>query len=248
MNQSELLGLTADERLLGEDVEKLPATVGRPEPLPEPSAARGRVVAVGATLTGLSLLLGVALIAAGIVEAIANAVALAIVAIVFGLLLVGTHWGWVHVAEWSGQRGERRRERDVLERRRQWLRSIQPYTRHEVVTSVDDDGSIRIVRLRKTPVPSGERTFTFRPEIESEEVHSADAPGAAVAERAELARRLAAADTKAERELFEMAEFVYETALLRSDDEEQQRLARLVASRALSEQINTNLRDPPLTE
>ncbi len=248
MDQSELLGLTADERLLGEDAENLPAVVGRPEPLPGPSRARGKVVALGATLTGLSLLLGLALIAVGIGEAVANAVILAIAAIAFGVLFIGTHWGWVHVAEFSAQRIERRRDHDVLARRQQWLRSIKPYTRHEVMTLVDDDGAITIVRIRKLPVLSGQHTFTFRREIEAEEVHSAEEPGAAVAERAELLRRRAAADTERERERFELAADAYDTALMRSDDDEQQRIARRAASQALSEQINTNLREPPLTE
>ncbi len=35
---------------------------------------------------------------------------------------------------------------------------------------------------------------------------------------------------------------------MRSGDEEQQRIARRAASQALSEQINTNLREPPLAE
>ncbi len=116
------------------------------------------------------------------------------------------------------------------------------------MTSVDDDGSIRIVSIRKLPVPSGEHRFTFEREVEAEEVHSAEEPGAAVAERAELLRRRAAADTERERERFELASDAYEAALMRSDDEEQQRIARRAASQALSEQINTNLREPPLTE
>lgn len=248
MDQSELLGLTADERLLSEDAESLPAAVGRPEPLPPPSSARGRVVALGATLTGLSLLVGVALIAAGIGEAVANGVVLAIAAIAFGVLLVGTHWGWVHVAEWRANAIERGRNHQVLARRQQWLGGIKPYPRHEVSTSVDNDGSIKIVRVRKLPVATGERTFTFRSEIEAEEIHSADEPGAAVAERAELLRRRAAADTEHERDRFELAADAYESALMRGDDEEQRRIARRAASQALSEQINTNLREPPLTE
>lgn len=248
MDQSELLGLTADERLLDVDAENLPAAVGRPEGLPPPSRTRGKVVAVGATLTGLTLLIGIALIAVGIGEAIGNGIVLAIAAITVGVVFIATHWGWVHVAEASANAIERRRNRDVLTRRQQWLATIAPYTRHEVATDVDDDGAIKIVRVRKRPVPTGEHTFTFTREIEHEEVHSADEPGAAVTERAELLRRQAATRTERERQRFELAVDTYETALLRSDDEEQQRIARRAASQALSEQINTNLREPPLTE
>ncbi len=248
MDQSELLGLTADERLLDQDAPNLPAAAGRPEALPPASRARGRLVGIGATLTGLTLVVGIALIALGIGEAVANGIALAIAAIAFGALFIGTHWGWVHVAEASADAIERRRNRDVLARRQRWLQTIKPFTRHEVATSVDDDGSIRIVRVRKRPVPTGKNTFTFVREIEHEEVHSADEPGAEVTERAELLRRQAATVTERERERFELAADAYETALMRGDDEEQQRIARRAASQALSEQINANLRDPPVIE
>ena len=248
MDPSELLGLSADERLLDAEADNLPLAVGHPESLPPASPARARLVALGATLTGLSLLVGIALIAAGIGEAIANGIVLAIAAIAVGLLLIGTHWGWVHVAEWRADAIERRRNHAVLARRQEWLRAIEPYARHEVSTAVGDDGSITIVSIRKLPVASGENTFTFKREVEAEEVHSAEEPGAAVAERAEMLRRRAAADTERERERFELASDAYEAALMRSDDEEQQRIARRAASQALSEQINTNLREPPLTE
>jgi hypothetical protein len=247
MNLADFVDRRADERVLSED--HLPQTLGRPEPMPAPSRTRPRIVAIGATLTGVTLLIGIALIAVGIIEAIASGVgALAIAAVVVGAVLLGTHWGWVHVAEFTGMALERRRDSEVLGRRRQWLEQIKPYTRYDIATSVDDDGSVRIVRARYEPVPAGERGFTFSRRVEREEVHSPEEPGATVAERAELLRREAAADSERERHLYEVAADAYETALLNEDDEQQRRQARRAASEALSEQINAKLREPPLTE
>jgi hypothetical protein len=152
------------------------------------------------------------------------------------------------VAELTANSIDARRNSVVLDRRRLWLGAIKPYTRYEVTTSVDEDGSIRITRARYQPLPRGENGFTFVREIELEEVHSADEPSATVAERAELLRRQAAADTERERARFEVAADAYETALLSRDDAAQRQAARRAASEALSEQINSNLRDPPLLE
>jgi hypothetical protein len=247
MDLAELVDRRADERVLSED--NLPQSIGRPEPMPAPSRTRARIVGIGATLTGATLLIGIALIVTGMVDAIASSVgAVAISAVVVGAVLLGTHWGWVHVAEITGQALEHRRNREVLDRRRLWLDQVKPYTRYDVMTTVDEDGSIRIVRARYEPAASGQRSFTFSRQLEREEVHSPDEPGAAVAERAELLRRQAAADTERERQLYEVAADAYETALLNRDDEQQRREARRAASQALSEQINANLREPPLTE
>jgi hypothetical protein len=108
--------------------------------------------------------------------------------------------------------------------------------------------SPRLPRARYEPIVTGERGFAFARQVESEEIHSPEEPGAAVAERAELLRREAAADTDRERQLYEVAADAYQTALLRSDDEQQRQDARRAASEALSEQINANLREPPLIE
>jgi hypothetical protein len=244
----EFVGRSADERLLGEGAQNLPVQVGHPESLPPPSRARRRIVGVGATLTGVTLVLGVALIVFGAVEVISNAIAVAIAALALGVLFVGTHWGWVHVAELSANSIEGRRNSEVLDRRRLWLDTVQPYTRYEITTTVDDDGSIHIVRAVYRPVASGDNGFTFERAVEHEEVRSADEPSAQVAERAEVLRRQAAVDTERERERFQIASDAYEAALLGRDDAEQQQAARRAASQALSEQINANLRDPPLVE
>jgi hypothetical protein len=248
MDLSEFVDRTADERLIAGEADNLPASVGRPEPLPEPSPARKRIVAIGATMTGATLLIGIALIAAGIGEAVSNGVALAIAALAVGVALLGTHWGWVHVAEMTGNAIENRRNSAVLDRRRSWLAQIKPYTRYEVTTNVDEEGSVRIMRLRYEPVATGEGRFTFSRATELEESYCAEEPGATVTERAELLRRQAAADTERERERFELAADAYQTALMSAGDEHERRAARRAASEALSEQINANLRDPPLVE
>jgi hypothetical protein len=252
---AELVGYEPDERLLAEDLDKLPAAVGQPETIP-PSRVRGRVVGAGATLTAVSLVAGVALTLLGAIDAVSSGIDLAgLLALVVGVLLVATHWGWVHVAEISANALEGRSNTELVARRRQWLAGIEPYTRFEVSTTVDDDGSITIhsvrhrpVPVRHRPLPSGADTFTFVREVEHREAHSPDEPAASVAERAEALRREAALATERERRRYEIAADAYRTALIGRADEEQRRLAQRAASEALSGQINSNLRDPPLVE
>ena len=245
---AELVGREPDERLLAEDLDKLPSAVGRPQTAPI-SQARRRIVGAGATLTGVSLVAGVLLVLVGVIEAVASGIdAAAVLAVVLGAILIATHWGWVHVAEITANSIEGRATADALERRREWLASIEPYTRIEVSTTVKDDGSIAILSVRHRPVPSGADRFTFVREVEHREEHSPDEPAAAVTERAEQLRREAALATERERERYEIAADAYRAALLGRADEEQRRLARRAASEALSGQINTNLREPPLVE
>jgi hypothetical protein len=245
---TELVSLQPDERLLGEDLAKLPDSVGEPDRLPD-SPARRRIVGTGAAMTGVSLVGGVGLMVLGVVEAIDGAsAALVVAAFVIGILLVATHWGWVHVAELTANNLEGRRNTSVQERRLDWLRSIEPYPRWEVSTRTAQDGSISIVTVRYGPVPSREGKFTFVREEVACEVHSGDETAAAVAERAELLRRSAAADTERERQRYQVGHDAYERARL-ADADEQERLAAVrAASEALSEQINSNLRNPPLVE
>jgi len=244
---AELIGLEPDERLLDEELSRLPSSVGRPETLPV-STARRRLVAVGATLTGVTLVLGVVLIAAGIAGAIAGSAGLGVAGIVLGVLLVATHWGWVHVAEISGRAIENRRDAAVQGRQHQWLGQIDPYTRYEVITRAADDGSITIETVRYRPSKRSERSFTFVRDAFGSESHSGDEPAAAVAERAEVLRRQAAVMTEQERERYEVANDAYQTALMAHADEAERVAAVRAASQALSERINAHLRDPPLTE
>jgi hypothetical protein len=244
----EFVGSEPDERLLSEDLEKLPASVGRPDAV-LPSRARGRIVGAGATLTAVSLIAGVILVLLGVIDAVSSGIDLAgLLALVVGALLITTHWGWVHVAEITANSVEGHSNAEVVERRRQWLASIEPYARLEISTEVQDDGAIAIYSTRHRPVHAGTDRFTFVREVERREIHSADEPAAAVTERAETLRREAALVTERERERYEIAAEAYRSALIGRADEEQRRLARRAASEALSHQINSNLRDPPLVE
>ena len=247
-NPADLVGYEPDERLLAEDLDKLPEAVGRPETAP-PSRARARIVGTGATLTAASLIGGVLLVLVGAIDAVSSGIDLAgVLAVVVGVILIATHWGWVHVAEITANSIEGRSNAEVVDRRRQWLAAIEPYTRFEVSTEVQDDGSIAIYSVRHRPVRAGENRFTFVREIEHRELHSPDEPAAAVTDRAETLRREAALATEREHQRYEIAADAYRTALIGRADEEQRRLAQRAAAEALSGQINSNLRDPPLVE
>lgn len=246
---AELVGCTADRSLLAAEGSQLPDAVGRPESTIPATRVRGRLVGVGAALTAISLLLGIALMLLGVIEFVSGgAGVLDVGALAVGAALAGTHWGWVHVAEATADSIEQRRNRDVLDRRSAWLEAIEPYTRHEVTTSVGEDGAISIVRVAYRPARSGTDGFTFRSEVTHREVHSGDEPSAVVVERAELLRRQAAADTQRERQRFEAAAGAYESSRLASSEDQQAQAVHRAASEALSERINSHLRDPPLTE
>src|ERR1700693_3814227 len=112
-NLVELSGPEPDERLLSEDLAQLPESVGRPEVLPE-SASRKRLVGIGATLTGVTLLGGIALIVLSLVLVVSSGFGgAAIAALAAGIALVSTHWGWVHVAEVSADALEGRQNREL---------------------------------------------------------------------------------------------------------------------------------------
>jgi hypothetical protein len=246
--ESDLIGLAADESLLGAAPEQLPPSLGRPAALTV-SPSRGRVVGVGVTLTGLTLVGGIALIILGLIElVIGGGGAIAVVALALGLLLAGTHWGWVHVAEATAVGLDRRANAPALDQRSRWLGAIAPFTRYEITTRAADDGSITIERIRYQPVRHSDRTFTFRADNELTEVHSGEEPGAAISERAELLRRQAALDTERERQRFQTQAEAYELVAREATFDRERQEAAAAESRALSEQINANLRDPPLLE
>lgn len=244
----DLIGLEPDDRLLDADLTALPGSLGTPPAEPPESAARRRVVRTGATLTGVSLIGGLVLSLLGLVELLTNGGLVWVVALVAGVILAGTHWGWVHVAELTGNRIEGRRDAAAGELRRGWLRGIEPYPRWEVTTVAGDDGSITIITACHQPVRCGESTFTFERHEVGREIHSGEEPAAVVSERAEMLRRRAAANTAVAREKYELARDAYEGALLARDDDEQRRAALRAASEALAERLNANLQDPPLLE
>ncbi len=241
-----LVGRRADERLLDENA--LPAVVGRPEALPA-SRARRPIVAAGATMTGVSLIAGIALVLIGVIVAFSRGADLLDGGLVaLGIALVSTHWGWVHLAELSATRADTRRALDVVARREAWLQAVAPHAYWEVHTEVEEDGAISIVRLRFEPVPVGADRFGFRQIEELRERHGADEPAAAVTERAEQVRREAARETERELGRYLSAADRHETEQLIAADERERLHARRAASHALSEQINANLRDAPLDE
>ena len=241
----DLLGCIADDSLLEGGEDLLPSDVGSPEPLVS-SRARGRLVALGVTLTATSLLAGVGLLATGVVALIGGSSALGIGALATGALLVATHWGWVHVAEVGSDALERRARRAVLSRRARWLQAIEPYTRYEVSTAATPDGAIEIVRVRYRPVGCGDHRFQFERTVELRERHHADEPAAVVTERAEQLRREAALATEGERRRYQEMRDSEHAEKAISAELQQLLDSRRATSQALSEQINANLREPPI--
>ena len=72
-----------------------------------------------------------------------------VVVAVIGILLAATHWGWVHVAEYIGLTIDERAAACLrCTADGTWLAGIEPYPRFGVSTSVLDDASIRIERVR----------------------------------------------------------------------------------------------------
>ena len=245
----ELVGRRADERLLDAPAQTLPPDLGAPPPSAGDAPARPRLVAAGAALTGGTLVGGAALIVLAIVQLVRDGPGAEwLIAALLGVLLAATHWGWVHVAELGATRLDERHRRPSLRARERWLEAIEPYARYEVRTEALPDGSIEIVRVVHRPVAAGAARFDFVREELGRERHDADQPGAAVAERAELLRREAAAQTARERARYELAAEAYRATLLEREDEKQRQLARHAASSALSAAINERLRDPPLLE
>jgi hypothetical protein len=246
---AELLGRTAAVELLSDERGLLPDSVGHPPPLPPPSPARRKLVATGATLTGVTLVGGIALIVFGVIDGISSGLGgVALVALILGIVMVATHWGWVHVAEFTANSIESRRDTEVDQQRHAWLTTIEPYTRYEVSTHVEDDGALTIATVRHRPVPLGQDQFTFQREVLDPERHPDEEPAAVITERAEQLRRQAALMTEQERSRYEAARGDQEQALLGHHDEQERLRARRAASEALADQLNTNLRDPPLTE
>ena len=242
------LGVPADERLLGEDRFTLP----EPEQHLEPAIStqkHDRLVATGSLLTGTTLIGGAALAIFGGVELLFDGGgAIAVVLTAIGILLVATHWGWVHVAEYVGLTIDEHQQRAIDERRQDWLETIQPYPRFSVSTSVLDDASTRVERVLHQPVLTAQHTFTVVRETDAEKIYDAHTPAAEIASGVETMRRQARLETDRLRELWEAASTSYSAALLSADDEQQRLIAQRAAATALSEHINASLHQPPLVE
>ncbi|HET7049095.1 MAG TPA: hypothetical protein VFI54_12605 [Solirubrobacteraceae bacterium] len=242
------LGVPADQRLLNEDVSNLPEAEQRREP-EIATEKHDRLVAAGSLLTGVSLIGGAAMALYGGWQVLLNGGgALDAIVAVIGILLVATHWGWVHVAEYVGLTIDERQQRVNDDRTRAWLSEIQPYPRFSVSTSVLDDASTRVERVLHQPVLTAQHTFTFVRETDAEKTYAAHASAVDIATTVETMRRQARIDTDRLRELWEAASTSYTAALNSADDEQQRLAARRAAATALSEHINASLLEPPLVE
>ena len=242
------LGVAADPRLLHEDLLNLPAAEQRHEPAVA-SRKHDRLVAAGSLLTGATLIGGAAVALYGGAELLFNSGgALDVVLVIIGIVLVATHWGWVHVAEYVGLMIDERHRREADERARQWLAGIQPYPRFGVSTSVLADASTQVDRVLYRPVLTAEHTFTFTRETDAERTFEADAPAELIASTVETMRRQARLDTDRLRGLWEAASSAYVAALRSAHDDEQVLAARRAAATALSEHINASLLEPPVIE
>lgn len=242
------LGVAPDPRLLDADLSNLPAAEQHREP-PVSTQRHERLVAAGSTLTGVTLIGGLALLLwAGWRLLFAGGGALDAVFAVIGLVLAATHWGWVHVAEYVGLTIDARQSSAVEARQSQWLATIEPYPRFSVGTSVGDDGTTRVQRFLHRPVLTEGNTFTFVRERDIEHVHEVDAPAEVIAADVELMRRQAGLQTARMKELWDAASTAYSAALLSAHDDQERQAANRAAALALSEHINASLLDAPLTE
>ena len=242
------LGIAPDRRLLNEDRFNLPDAEQRREP-DTPAHGHPGLVAGGSLLTGVTLVGGTAMLLYGGWQLLFESggafdAALA----VLGILLVGTHWGWVHVAEYMGLTIDERHQRAMDARRQDWLTNIEPYPRFSVTTSVLDDASTRVQRVLHQPVLTERHTFTFVREPDAERTFDAHTPTEVIATAVETMRRQARLETDRLHERWEAASTAYEAALLNAHDDQQQLAAQRAAATALSDHINASLLEPPLVE
>jgi hypothetical protein len=242
------LGVAADERLLAEDRFNLPDAEQRQEPVIS-SHRHDRLVAAGSLLTGVTLIGGTALgLYGGWRLLFDGGGAIDAVLALIGILFAGTHWGWVHVAEYIGLTIDEREQRAIDARERDWLASIQPYPRFSVSTRVLDDASTRVERVLHQPVLTANHTFTFVRESDAEETYDAHASAEVIATAVETMRRQARLETDRLSELWEAASTAYDAALAIADGDQQRLAAERAAATALSEHINASLLEPPLVE
>jgi hypothetical protein len=244
----EFLGVAADPQLLSEDLDGLSEAPLRPVSVVV-TDTHNRLVTAGSAMTAVTLIGGVVLAIYGGEQVVTSAGgALAVVLGLLGLLLVGTHWGWVHVAEYVGLGLDERQERGNHERERSWLATVSPYARFTIRTAVMADASIAVERVTYKPVLTPRHTFTFDRATEAVATFDADTPAHVIADRVETLRRKARLETDRLSGLWDAASSAYDAALLDADDDQQQLAARRAAAVALSEHINASLLQPPLVE
>jgi hypothetical protein len=242
------LGVPADRRLLDQDIGNLPDAEQRRE-LAISTHKHDRLVAAGSLMTAVTLIGGVVLALYGGIQAVFESGGeFDVVLAVLGVLLLATHWGWVHVAEYVGLTIDGRQERNNEEHALAWLAAIQPYPRFSVSTSVLDDASTRVERVLHKPVLTERGTFTFVRQPEAAETYDADVSAEVIAAAVETARRRARLETDRLHELWEAASTAYDAALLSARDDKERLAARRAAATALSEHINASLLEPPLVE
>jgi hypothetical protein len=242
------LGVDPDPALLGEDRFNLPP-VEQPQEPALSTHRHGRLVAAGSVLTGVTLIGGAAMIVYGAAQLLVNGGdAFDAIVAVIGILLAGTHWGWVHVAEYIGLTIDEHEQRLADARRREWLAGIEPYPRFSVSTSVLADASTRIERVLHQPVLTAKHTFTFIRETDAEKTYDAHTPAEVIATMVETMRRQARLETDRLRELWVAASTAYAATLSGADDDQQRLVAERAAATALSEHINASLLEPPLVE
>lgn len=242
------LGVPADRELLDEDLDGLAESELRPA-LTVSAGKHDRVVAVGSFMTAVTLLGGGALAIFGAEQLLfGGGGALAVVLLAVGMLLAGTHWGWVHVAEYVGIGIDQRHERANAAANDAWLRTVAPYQRFAVVTRVLSDASICVVRVSYQPVLTERHTFVFDRANEVVDTFDADTPTEVIAARVETLRRKARLETDRRHELWTVASDAYAAELSSADDDHQQMAGQHAAALALSEHINASLREPPLLE
>ncbi len=247
-NPITFLGVPADPRLLDEDRLNLPSPE-QPSELAVSSRQHERLVAAGSLLTAITLIVGVALLLYAGWQLLFNGGDLIDAGLAgLGILLVATHWGWVHVAEYGGLTIDAHQQRTIDQRAARWLATVQPYPRLSVATSVLADASTRVQRVLHRPVLTPRGTFTFVRETDAEEIYPADAPAEAIATGVETMRREARLRTDHVRELWEAASDAYEAAVFSDHDDQQRLAAQRAAAAALSEHLNAALREPPLVD
>lgn len=242
------LGVAPDGRLLDEDLFNLPDAEQRREPAIS-TERHDRLVATGSVLTGVTLIGGAVMLLYGAWQLLLEGGGVFDAAVaVIGLLLVATHWGWVHVAEYVGVTIDEHQRRLSDERGQAWLATVEPYPRFSVSTSVLDNASTRVERVLHQPVLTERHTFTFIRETDSEETFDASVSAQVIAAAVETMRRQARLDTDRLRGLWEAASTAYAAALVSADDDQQRLAAERAAATALSEHINASLLEPPLVE